>query len=141
MSPSMSARQGVGVAVTACAALLAACSTTLQGHAVSVFSDPFSVAGMPATDGPTGLRPNAEGPTRKIQGSDGGDIDNLAGSAVSDIEEFWETAFPESFNDGFTPVEALISWDANGFVGRFCDEDTYGLVNAAYCFTDKTIGW
>ncbi|AFM18475.1 putative metalloprotease [Mycolicibacterium chubuense NBB4] len=142
MSPSVRARHVVGGAIAACAMLLTACSTTLQGHAVSVFDDPFSVAGMPATDGPTGLRPNAEGPARDIQGTDGGEIDELAGGAVSDIEAYWETAFPESFNEGFTPVKALVSWDANGYGGgQFCDEDTFGLVNAAYCYSDKTIGW
>jgi Predicted metalloprotease len=40
------------------------------------------------------------------------------------------------------PVEALISWDANGFDDTpFCGEDTYGLVNAAFCYDDDTIGW
>ncbi|MBI5337992.1 MAG: peptidase [Mycolicibacterium rufum] len=138
----MSCRRLLGVTIGVCSLLIvAACSTTLQGNAVSVFDDPFKVAGLPATDGPTGLRPGAEGPSRDVDGGDGGDIDNLAASAVSDIEQYWETAYPETFDDGFTPVKALISWDANEFDGTFCDEDTYGLVNAAYCYTDKTIGW
>lgn len=142
MGPSISCRRLLGVTVGVCSILIvAACSTTLQGNAVSVFDDPFKVAGLPATDGPTGLRPGAEGPSRDVDGGDGGDIDNLAASAVSDIEQYWETAYPETFDDGFTPVKALISWDANDFDGTFCDEDTYGLVNAAYCYTDKTIGW
>ncbi|BBX69061.1 neutral zinc metallopeptidase [Mycolicibacterium psychrotolerans] len=142
MGPSTSPRRVLGVTIGVCSLLIvAACSTTLQGNAVSVFDDPFSVAGMPATDGPTGLRPGAEGPSREVDGGDGGDIDNLAASAVSDVEQYWETAYPETFDDGFTPAKALISWDANDFGGTFCDEDTYGLVNAAYCYPDKTIGW
>jgi predicted metalloprotease len=142
MGPSINPRRVLGVTIGVCSLLIvAACSTTLQGNAVSVFDDPFKVAGLPATDGPTGLRPGAEGPSRDVDGGDGGDIDNLAASAVSDIEQYWETAYPETFNEGFTPVKALISWDANDFGGTFCDEDTYGLVNAAYCYTDKTIGW
>ena len=56
MSPSRCPRRLVA-AVVACTALVGTgCSTTLQGNAVSVFDDPFSVAGMPATDGPTGLK-------------------------------------------------------------------------------------
>jgi len=113
----------------------------VTGNAVSVFDNPFSVAGMPATDGPSGLRPNAEAPSREVDGGDGGEIDNLAASAVSDIEQFWQTAYPEAFGKDFTPVKALISWDANGFDGTFCEEGTYGLVNAAYCYPDRTIGW
>ncbi len=118
-----------------------ACSTTLQGNAVSVFDDPFSVAGMPATDGPTGLRPNAEGPTRDVEGTDGGEIDQLAGGAISDIEQYWEAAFPEAFDEDFTPAKALVSWDAGSFEGEFCGDSTYGLVNAGYCYPDRTIGW
>jgi predicted metalloprotease len=130
------------VAAAACAALLVtSCATTLQGRAVSVFSDPFSVAGMPATEGPTGLRDDAAEPTRDVEDSDGGKIDQLGASSVSDIEEFWEKAYPETFDGEFTPVEKVISWDAEGFDGEFCGGDTYGLVNAGYCFDDNTIGW
>jgi predicted metalloprotease len=121
---------------------LAACSTTLQGKAVSVFDDPFHVAGMPATAGPTGLRDDAAGPARVVQGTDDGEIDELARQAVSDIEEYWGQAYGETFDGEFSPVEALISWDANGFDDTpFCGEDTYGLVNAAFCYDDETIGW
>lgn len=121
--------------------LVGACSQTLPGRAVSVFDDPFRVAGMPATDGPTGLRDDAAEPTRDVKGSDGGEFDELARQAVSDIEDFWEVAYPEAFEGEFTPVKALISWDANGFDGSFCGTDTYGLVNAGYCYDDRTIGW
>jgi predicted metalloprotease len=132
----------VGAVIAACSALLlAGCTTTLQGNAVSVFDDPFRVAGMPATDGPTGLRDDAAEPTRDVEGTDGGDIDELAGQAISDVEEFWEGVYSETFDGEFVPVEALISWDANGFDGVFCDTDTYGLVNAAFCYDDETIGW
>jgi predicted metalloprotease len=118
-----------------------ACSTTLQGNPVSVFDDPFRVAGMPATDGPTGLRPNAEGPARKVKGTDGGEIDRLAGTAISDIEQFWDIAYPESFDEDFASAKALISFDAGDFGTEFCGEDTYGLVNAAFCYSNRTIGW
>src|SRR5258708_3129063 len=139
----MSRYRVVVAVITTCAALLAAgCTTTLQGKAVSVFDDPFHVAGMPATDGPTGLRPDAHGPARKVEGTDNGKIDELAGNAVSDVEEYWGSAYSETFDGQFTPVEALISWDANGFDdSTFCGDDTYGLVNAAFCYDDETIGW
>jgi predicted metalloprotease len=138
----MTRRHLVGAMIAACAVvLLAGCTTTLQGNAVSVFDDPFSVAGMRATDGPTGLRDDAADPARDVEGTDGGDIDELARHAVSDVEEYWEGVYGETFDDEFTPVEALISWDANGFDGEFCGTDTYGLVNAAFCYDDETIGW
>ena len=138
----MSRRHLMSAVFATCSALLlAACTTTLQGKAVSVFDDPFSVAGMPATDGPTGLRDDAAGPSRVVLGTDDSEIDELARQAVSDIEEYWEGAYSDTFDGEFIPVEALISWDANGFDGQFCDADTYGLVNAAFCYDDETIGW
>ncbi|MCA4756474.1 neutral zinc metallopeptidase [Mycolicibacterium fortuitum] len=138
----MSRRALFGIAFALCAVLpLAACSSLVGGTAVSVFSDPFSVAGMPATDGPSGLRPDAEKPSRKVSKTDGGKIDNLAASAVSDLEEYWSAAYSEAFDGEFQPVRALISWDAESFDGRFCGMETYGLVNAAFCKPDRTIGW
>jgi predicted metalloprotease len=133
----------VGAVIAGCSALLiTGCTTTLQGKAVSVFDDPFHVAGMPATDGPTGLRPDAHGAVRDVEGTDNGEIDKLAANAVSDIEDYWGQVYGETFDGQFTPVEALISWDANGFDDTpFCGEDTYGLVNAAFCYDDDTIGW
>ncbi|MDT5323563.1 MAG: hypothetical protein QOF25_715 [Mycobacterium sp.] len=131
-----------GVALAACAALfVTSCATTLQGNAVSVFGDPFRVAGMPATDGPTGLRDDAAEPSRDVEGTDNGKVDELGRQAVSDIEEFWKQAYPETFGGEFTPVDQIVSWDADGLDAEFCGGDTYGLVNAGYCFDDNTIGW
>ena len=140
----MSRRPVTRVAVAVGVALLvASCSTTVNGTAVSVFNDPFSVAGMPAVDGPTGLRPDAKKPSRDVENGDGGEVDELAASSVSDVEDFWQTQYGETFDGGdFTPVKALISWDAGGYESQeFCGDDTYGLVNAGYCFLDHTIGW
>ena len=132
----------VAVLAVCTSLLLVSCSTTVHGSAVSVFDDPFSVAGMPAADGPSGLRPDAKAPSRDVENGDGGKIDDLAAASVSDIEDFWKTAYPETFGDDFTPVDALISWDASGYESRqFCGEDTYGLVNAGFCYLDNTIGW
>ncbi|OBB01492.1 peptidase [Mycobacteriaceae bacterium 1482268.1] len=131
-----------GVLAIACALLVVSCSTTVKGNPVSVFDDPFKVAGMPAVDGPTGLRSDAKKPSRDVENSDGGEIDELAAASISDIEDFWATVYPETFDDDFTPVKALISWDAGKFeTQKFCGEDTYGLENAGFCFVDDTVGW
>jgi predicted metalloprotease len=139
----MSRRHLVSAVITVCSALLVtACTTTMQGKPVSVFDDPFRVAGMPATDGPTGLRSDAAEPSRDVEGTDDSDIDELGRQAISDIEEFWEGTYGQTFDGQFAPVKALVSWDANGFDDTsFCGTDTYGLVNAGFCHDDKTIGW
>lgn len=139
----MTRRHRVGAVIGVCSALLlTACGTTVEGKAVSVFDDPFSVAGMPATDGPTGLRDDAAAPSRVVQGTDDGKIDELARQAVSDIEEFWDSTYGDTFDGQFQAAETLISWDANGFEDtEFCGDSTYGLVNAGFCYDDRTIGW
>ncbi|CAN5617899.1 zinc metallopeptidase LpqM [soil metagenome] len=121
--------------------VVSSCSTTLDGTPVSVFADPFKVAGMAAVDGPTGLRPDAKKESREVDGTDGGEIDHIAGQSVSDIEEFWETAYGDAFPGAFKPVRKVLSWDAGDYDGVFCEEETYGLVNAGFCPLDQSIGW
>lgn len=128
-------------ALAGTATLVAGCSTMVDGAPVSVFADPFKVAGMQAVDGPTGLRPDAKEPNRDIENSNGGKVDQIAGASVSDIEEYWQTAYGDTFPGEFKPVSELISWDADDYDGTFCEDDTYGLVNAAFCPLDNTIGW
>ncbi len=111
--------------------LLTSCATTVTGTPVSVFADPFSVAGMPAVNGPTGLRDDAQAPSRDVENTDGGQIDELAGSAVSDIEEFWAAHYGDTFDGDFTPVKELVSWDSTDYEDvDFCGDSVAGLVNA-----------
>jgi predicted metalloprotease len=130
---------GAVLALPACATT--ACSTTLTGTPVSVFADPFKVAGMQATDGPTGLRPDAKEPSRDAEGTDGGQIDEIAVQSISDIEDYWHTVYSETFPGDFSPVSALISWDADDYDGVFCEQETYGFANAGFCSMDRSIGW
>jgi len=113
----------------------------VEGAPVSVFADPFSVAGMRAVDGPTGLRQGVGGKVREVESGDGGEIDQLAAQSISDIEEFWGQYFSRTFPGAFKPVSELISWDPDEYDGVFCEEETHELVNAAFCPLDNTIGW
>lgn len=131
----------VALAMGAVTVTVAACSTAIVGTPVSVFADPFKVGGLAAVDGPTGMRPNPKPESREVVGTDGGDVDRIAGQSVSDLEEFWKFAYPDAFDGELQPVKALISWDADAYDGMFCDETTAGLVNAGYCQPDDTIGW
>ena len=129
------------LAVAGAAVVLAGCGTTVQGKAVSIFEDPFKVAGLQAVDGTSGLRPDAEKPSREVTDGDGGKDDEIAAQSVSDLETFWKDAYGQTFDGQFEPVKDLISWDSNGYDGTFCDESTDGLINAAFCEDDNTIGW
>lgn len=130
------------ILATSCAVfLLASCATIVSGKPVSVFEDPFRVAGLEAVGGPNGLRPDAEESTHQVENSDGGMVDEIAGMSVSDIEAFWETSYRDAFGGRFDPVDELISWDSDDHRGSFCREDTYRLVNAGFCKRNNTIGW
>ena len=126
--------------IVACLALVG-CSHLLGGKPVSVFDDPFHVAGLPATDGPSGVRPDAPKPTRDVVGATVGRDDELAALSVSDIEEFWAGGYGAPLNGKFTPVAELMSWDSSGVNSEFCHDDTVGVVNAAFCPVDNSIGW
>ena len=66
------------IAVAGAVVVLAGCGATVQGKAVSIFEDPFKVAGLQAVDGNSGLRPDAEKPTREVTDGDGGKDDEIA---------------------------------------------------------------
>lgn len=132
-------RRLIGASMAAVAVVLAtACGTT-----TSELADPFKVAGMRVTDGPSGLRAGAPKPSRTVINTDGGPIDMLAVQAVSDVEDYWKGTFSDAFGTGFTPARQLVSWDAKrpGTAPAFCGQTTSGLVNAAFCPLDSSIGW
>jgi predicted metalloprotease len=93
---------------TTCAALvLVGCQTTIGGRALSPLYDPFEVGGLPATDGPSGIRDDGPQPTGTVHGTDNGEDDRLALLAINDVAQFWEQHYSESLHGTFTPVEDL----------------------------------
>lgn len=119
------------------------CATEIAGEPVSVFDDPFHVAGMDANDGPTGFREDAPLSDREVENSDGGEIDQLSAMTISDVEDYWSEHFSEVSDDDFTPVDNLQSWDATDSSDDFavCGEVRYGFPNAMYCYRTDTIAW
>ncbi|MFE3103126.1 neutral zinc metallopeptidase [Nocardia tengchongensis] len=125
-------------------ALLSGCTRNVHGHAVSIYDDPFKVAGLPTTSGPSGPRAGVPDSTLTAQNSDGGMIDKLVLNALDDIQTYWQGEFPREFGGDFTPVDKFISWNAKtprSQAGQFCGETSYRLVNAAYCRLDGSVGW
>jgi predicted metalloprotease len=122
-------------------AAMAVVLATACGAMTSEVADPFKVAGMRVTDGPSGLPPGAPKPSRTVTNTDGGPIDVLAVQAVSDVEDYWKGAFSDAFRTGFAPVRQLVSWDSKRQGTSFCGQTTSGLLNAAFCPLDSSIGW
>lgn len=142
-------RVAIGALLGVCLVVMSGCATddrtvTVDGEAVSAYSDPFTVAGLPITDGPNGLRPDTAGPDLDVRGADGGEIDNLMAAALADLQTYWEQAFKPAFGQDFKTGLSFVSWDANADQSgseSFCGESTYRQVNAAFCPDRTEIGW
>src|SRR5690606_5257864 len=81
-------------------AVLAGCTRSVDGRAVSVYDDPFKVAGLPTTSGPSGPREGVPDTTLTAVNGDGGEIDTLALNAVEDIETYWRVEDPQGRSEG-----------------------------------------
>src|ERR1700757_710613 len=114
--------------------VVAGCSSTVvEGHALSMLNDPFRVGGLPATNGPSGPRPNAPSATGTVVNTDNGAIDKLSLLSITDIEEYWKAVYSQSLKGTFVPVGKLVSYDSqdpNGPV--ICHLESYKLVNAFF---------
>ena len=121
----------------------AGCShpTVLDGRAVSMRFDPYRVAGLPTSDGPSGPRTAAPSATTRVQNTDDGDIDRTALLAIEDIEDFWTQHYSDSFAGTFSPVSGLVSVDPNSSLS-LCGEDASAFdFNALYCASQDVIAW
>jgi predicted metalloprotease len=135
---------GVAAAVSAlCAGLLiAGCSSVTEGRAVSPLYDPFRAGGLPAEDGPSGVRDDAPEPTGDVQDTDGGAIDRLTLLAVNDVADFWEQNYSASLDGSFEPIERLVSYDSQDPSSpAVCGTETYDEPNAFYCPSRQIMAW
>lgn len=124
------------------ALLLAGCASTTPGVAVSPLYDPFRAGGLPAEDGPSGIREDAPAPQGEVKGGDGGDADKLATLGVNDVAEFWEKNYSDAFDGSFAPVEGLESYNSESPSSpEICGGETYDNPNALFCPPDHLIAW
>ncbi|MCV7099840.1 peptidase [Mycobacterium palustre] len=132
-------------AAIACAGavlVVAGCSTFVEGRALSMLNDPFRVGGLPATNGPSGIRSNAPSPTGTVVNTDNGAIDKLSLLSINDIEEYWKSVYSQSLKGTFVPVGKLVSYDSNSPSSPIvCHNDTYKLVNAFFTGRCNLIAW
>ncbi|MBH0779995.1 neutral zinc metallopeptidase [Nocardia bovistercoris] len=140
-------RLGVVALLAAVGAALTGCDTVTTGTESAVIADPqnpWELASSAATSGTSGPRPGVPDAPLTAENGDGGAIDKLALNALADIEAYWQTEYAKTFPGVFDPVDRFLSWDAKAPRAqsiKFCREDTYQVVNAAYCSLDHTIGW
>lgn len=123
--------------------LVSACAgQPIAGHpSPTADIDPGSVAGLPVTEGPSGLRPGVPNATLPVRNYAGTDADRLAVNAVADISAFLTQAMPKDFGKRFTPITRLTSFDANGTNVQVCRQNSRGVTNAFYCPADDSVSW
>ncbi|GAA1348117.1 neutral zinc metallopeptidase [Saccharothrix algeriensis] len=80
-----------------------------------------------------------------IKGTDGGEIDRLAATAITDVDAFWATAFPDTFGEKWSPLEGgIYSVDTSDPSAKPppCTEKASDVEgNAYYCPTADAIAW
>ncbi len=138
------AAQGLRAVIGCAAAVLvvAGCTTFVEGRALSMLNDPFRVGGVPATNGPSGIRSNAPSPTGTVVNTDNGTIDKLALLSINDIEDYWKSVYSQSLKGSFVPVDKMVSYNSNSPDSPIvCHSDTYKLVNAFYTSRCNLIAW
>ncbi len=139
----MNRTRSLAAAIGIVALVIAGCSSsTTQGLAVSPLYDAFRAGGLPAEDGPSGIKGNAPAPEGDVSNTDDGDIDRLSLLAINDIVEFWEKNYSESLEGKFTPIDKLVSYDSDDPSSpKVCGRPTYQLQNAFYCYGRDTMAW
>lgn len=115
-------------------ATVLACTTTMPGTPTSgrsvVTDDPGGAGGVDPSF---------------VQNTDGGDIDRLAATVITDVETYWKATFPEEFDEDWEPLEGgYYSVDTSDDDGKAppCARrasDVEG--NAFYCPTEDVIAW
>jgi predicted metalloprotease len=131
------------IATSAVVVTVAGCSqaSVVDGRAVSMRYDPYRVAGLPTSDGPSGPREAAPAATGRVENTDDGEIDRDALLAIEDIEDFWSQHYSDSFAGTFAPVSRLVSVDPRS-ADTICGEQAAAFdYNALYCAPDDLIAW
>jgi predicted metalloprotease len=124
------------------ALLLAGCGGVTQGQAVSPLYNPFRVAGLPAEDGPSGIKDGAPDPIGDVEDTDGGDVDKLALLAVNDVADYWGQHYADSLDGSFAPIENLLSYDSEDPSSpTVCGNETYQAPNAFFCPSKDIMAW
>jgi predicted metalloprotease len=131
-------------AALACVAatVLVACTTFVDGRALSMLNDPFRVGGLPATSGPSGARSNAPAPTGTVVNTNNGPIDKLSLLSLNDIEEYWKANYNGSLKGSFKPLDKYVSYDSTDRRSPIiCGNETYKMPNAFFTSRCNLIAW
>ncbi|MGW5052014.1 neutral zinc metallopeptidase [Actinokineospora sp. NPDC004072] len=126
--------RGIGLLVPlVLSAALVACTTAVPG-------EPVSQGRVISRDQPDGVDPTAV-----VKNTDGGAIDRLAATVVTDLRAFWGEQFPAAFGAEFTDLSggyySVDTADAEAPEPPCTDSAVEVEGNAFYCPTADIIAW
>lgn len=133
----------VAVLLTACVALTG-CGGSVSGKALASYGDvdPGTVAGLPVTDGPSGLREDVPAAKLDVEHDEHTDADTLAVDTLADVYDYWNQEMPRDFGgQRFRRPSKLVSFDSAAKGITVCGRDAKGMVNAMYCPKDNSVNW
>ncbi|MCP3798162.1 neutral zinc metallopeptidase [Allokutzneria sp. A3M-2-11 16] len=79
-----------------------------------------------------------------INGTDGGEIDQLAATVVTDVQQYWRENFEPTYGRPWQPINGFYSVDSNDQAGKPppCTSHTSELEgNALYCASVDSVVW
>ena len=140
------------------AVVLATLATLLVLSACGVQAGQRLAAGPKKTDGIVGSNVAAttttEAPTTTttpptkldITGSDGSEVNDVVGNAITDLEEFWTTGFPKAYGQAYQPLSGGLfaidsSTDPSTVPCASGPDITELLDNAFYCPPSDAVVW
>ncbi|HEY0451757.1 neutral zinc metallopeptidase [Actinophytocola sp.] len=129
-------RIGLGLAsVAAVIAQLGGCAGQTVAGTPSAMGgiDPTNAGGLEVSNGPSGPRQGVDDAKLTVEGADGGAMDKIATNAIGDLYDYWDKQLPTLFDEKFTKLTRLVSYDSDGAGVTICGTSTAGLVNAFYC--------
>ncbi|GAA3054599.1 neutral zinc metallopeptidase [Actinokineospora globicatena] len=113
---------------------LLACTTTVPGQAVGQ-------GGVAKGEGGTGSGVDVS----FVHNTDGGDIDRLAATVVTDVQAYWTATFPPTFGKDYAPLKggfySVDTADADSKAPPCANKATEVEGNAFYCPDADVIAW
>jgi predicted metalloprotease len=115
----------IAVVVLASAVLASGCAVTVEGS--GQYSSGLSDV------------PDAE---VSINGTNGSQVDKIAGNAIVDIQAYWKQQMPAVFGKAYRPVTAFYSVDPSGSKLAPCTSSPSDIRgNAFYCPSQDIVAW
>ena len=146
MGPSRRSRTAFWVVAIASLLVIALVGAVLVGVFVASNENDVAVSNGAArpteTTQPDSAKPDAPAVDVPIEGGDDGDLDELVGAAITDIQAFWTEQMPATFNKEYQPVGGgFYAWSPGEPPPPCTTSEDEIAGNAYYCGESDVVAW